>query len=331
MSARLLINPAAGSRRHRRRRLERLAELGRRRGVAVEVTASADDLARRARLAAEEGVERLLVVGGDGSVHHAVQGLAGTATALGVIPAGTGNDFAAAIGTPSAPEAAVRHALEAPIRRVDLGRLRAGPGASSAGSEPRSAAGERSDAAIAASPSAAGGDVDGGGIWFSTYAGVGFDGEVARRAHQQHRFLSGNAIYVGAVLRTLIDFTPPRLAVEHDGGRFDGRVMFVTVANGPAFGGGMRIAPAARNDDGVLDLVIVRAIPRRTLLAVFPKVYAGRHLGHPAVDLATTRRVRIALERQMVAYADGEPALAVGEAGIEIEVVPGALAVCGAG
>jgi diacylglycerol kinase (ATP) len=318
MTARILVNPASGRPRQRRRRLERLAELGRRAGVAVEVTASGADLAARARRAADEGLERLLVAGGDGSVHHAVQGLAGSATALGVIPAGTGNDFAAAIGAPFELEPAVRRALEAPIRRVDLGRARiVGEGAASA---PGSAAGV----------APAGADA-GGWVWFSTYAGVGFDSETARRAHQGHRVLSGHAIYVWAVLATLADFRPPVLTVEHDGGRFHGPAMFVTLANGPAFGGGMRIAPAARNDDGVLDLVIVRAIPRRTLLTVFPKVYAGRHVGHPAVAITRTRRASIALDREMVAYADGEPMLPVGEAGIEAEVVPGALAVCGGG
>lgn len=298
MTARLLVNPSSGRPREQRRRVELLTALGRRHALAVEVTASGEDLVERARRAVGDGIERLLVAGGDGSVHLAVQALAGTATALAVVPAGTGNDFATAIGSPSEPEAAVRHALEAPVRRVDLGRAR---GAGRGGPE----------------------------VWFSTYAGVGFDSETARRAHQGHRVLSGHAIYVWAVLRTLADFRPPRLIVEHDGGRFDGPAMFVTLANGPAFGGGMRIAPAARNDDGVLDLVIVRAIPRRTLLAVFPKVYVGRHVGHPAVEIVLTRRARIALDREMVAYADGEPMLPVGEAGIAAEVVPGALAVCG--
>lgn len=301
MGARMLVNPAAGRRSARRERVPRLTELGRQFGVEVEVTASGEDLARRARRAAGDGVERLLVAGGDGSVHHAVQGLAGSATALGVIPAGTGNDFAAAVGAPFETEPALRRALEAPVRHVDLGRARR--------------AGE------------AAGDT-GDWVWFSTYTGVGFDGEVARRAHQGHRFLSGNAIYVWAVLATLRDFRPPVVTVEHDEGRFHGPAMFVTLANGPAFGGGMRIAPAARHDDGVLDLVIVRAIPRRTLLAVFPKVYAGRHVGHPAVEFVRTRRARFALDREMTAWADGEPILPAGEGGFEAEVAPGALAVC---
>lgn len=300
VTVRFLINPAAGPRGLRRRRLERLGALAREAGVEPELTESADHLFRLARAAAEAGVERLLVAGGDGSVHHAVQGIAGSATALGVVPAGTGNDFATAIGAPSEPGPAIRRALAAPVRRVDLGR-----------------------AWLTGAPAAP--------VWFSTYAGLGFDGEVARRAHQYHRVLSGNAIYVWAVLTTLADFKPPVVTVEHDGGRFHGPAMFVTLANGPAFGGGMRIAPDARNDDGVLDLVIVKAIPRRVLLAVFPKVYAGRHVGHPAVEIVRTRNARFEVDREMTAWADGEPTLPAGPGGdsVELEVVPGALAICG--
>ncbi len=315
MTVRFLINPAAGPRSHRRRRLEHLAELARSAGIEPETTESGLDLARRARAAAGDGIERVLVAGGDGSVHHAVQGLAGSATALGVVPAGTGNDFAAAIGAPREAGAAVRRALEVPVRRIDLGRAWRAPG------------GTRE--ARAGDPGPAGDPPSSPAVWFSTYAGVGFDSEVASRAHQRRRFLSGRVIYVWAVLRTLADFRPPVVTVEHDGGRFHGPAMFVTLANGPAFGGGMRIAPAAENDDGVLDLVIVKAIPRLTLLAVFPKVYAGRHVGHPAVEFVRTRRARFALDREMTAYADGEPMLPAGPEGIELEVVPGALAVCG--
>lgn len=339
MSARLLINPAAGRPAQRWRRLARLGELARSAGIEPEVTESGLDLARRARCAADAGVERLLVAGGDGSVHHAVQGIAGSVTALGVVPAGTGNDFAAAIGAPFEPEAAVRRALEAPVRRIDLGRARPArptePAGAAAGAGDSGAPG--ADAGAGDSGAAAGAVVRSpfaeppatGPVWFSTYAGVGFDGEVAGRALQGHRVLSGNAIYVWSVLTTLVDFRPPVLTVEHDSGRFHGPAMFVTLANGPSLGGGMRIAPEARNDDGVLDLVIVKAIPRRVLLAVFPKVYAGRHVGHPAVEIVRTRRARFALDCEMTAFADGEPMLPVGAGGIELEVVPGALAVCG--
>jgi diacylglycerol kinase (ATP) len=118
--------------------------------------------------------------------------------------------------------------------------------------------------------------------------------------------------------------------VEHDGGVFEGRAMFAVVANLPSFGGGMRIAPEARIDDGLLDLVVVRAIPRLTLLTVFPKVYFGRHVTHPAVTILRTRRVALTVDRALTMYGGGEPVCPVnpGEP-VEVEVVPGGLAVAG--
>src|SRR5262249_56341071 len=117
-------------------------------------------------------------------------------------------------------------------------------------------------------------------------------------------------VYPYAVLHTLATFKPPRLRVEHDQGTFEGGAMFAVAANLPRFGGGMRIAPDARIDDGLLDLVIVREIPRRTLLSVFPRVYTGRHVTHPAVTLVRTSRVTITLDRDMTIYggrAPGQP------------------------
>jgi diacylglycerol kinase (ATP) len=106
--------------------------------------------------------------------------------------------------------------------------------------------------------------------------------------------------------------------------------MFVVAANLPRFGGGMRIAPDARIDDGLLDLVIVREVSRATLLNVFPKVYAGRHVTHPAVTIVRTARVSITLDREMTIYGGGEP-VQPAPAGTPIIVVavPGALAVIG--
>ena len=106
--------------------------------------------------------------------------------------------------------------------------------------------------------------------------------------------------------------------------------MFAVVNNLPRFGGGMRIAPEARIDDGLLDLVIVREIPKSTLLSIFPKVYSGKHVGHPAVTMVRTRRAEITIDRAMTMYGGGEPLLPM-EAGVPVavEVVPGGLAIVG--
>ena len=287
---RFLINPGAGNG-SARGAVDQLRVLAGRLGAGLVVTRRVGDLAEQARRAAEDGIERLLVVGGDGTLHHAAQGLAGTATAAGVIPVGTGNDLARALGVPWGLEAAVRHALAAPVRRIDL--IRAG------------------DTVCVG------------------YAGAGFDSDVTRRANQV-RWGRGRWIYPWAALRTLMSFEPLSARISWDGGSFEGRLMFVDATNLPSYGGGMRIAPDARIDDGLLDLLLVKEVSRLTFLSVFPKVYKGKHVGHPCLLLERTKRVEMEFERAVDLYGGGEAIRPVpaGER-IVLEVMPGALAVAG--
>lgn len=287
---RFLVNPGA---RHgaARAAVDRVRVLAGRLGVGLVVSRKVEDLSEQARRAAEEGIERLLVFGGDGTMHHAVQGLAGSATALGVIPIGTGNDLALALNVPRGLSEAVRHALRAPVRSIDLIRT--------------------------------------GETLCVGYAGAGFDSEVTRRANQV-RWGRGRWIYPWAAVRTLASFSPPLSRVAWDGGTFEGRVMFVDATNLPSYGGGMRIAPSAEIDDGLLDLLLVKAVSRLTFLSVFPKVYKGRHVGHPALVTARARRVEIEFDRATELYGGGEPLrpVSAGEK-IVLEVVPGSLRVAG--
>jgi len=287
---RFLVNPAAG-RGTARARFEDLRIAASRAGAGFVVSRNAADLAVQARRAVDDGVERLIVAGGDGTMHHAAQGLAGTPCAMGVVALGTGNDLAATLGLPRDLDAAVQSALTGPVRRIDLVRV--------------------------------------GETVCIGYAGVGFDSEVTRYANTLQR-LPKPLVYPWAVLRTLARFEPPLLKVVHDGGTFLGRAMFANACNLPRFGGGMRIAPDARIDDGMLDLVIVKAISRLALLSVFPKVYVGKHVGHPAITLVCTRRAEFTVDRDMTMYGGGEPVrpVAAGEA-VPVEVMPGGLAVVG--
>ncbi len=286
---RFLINPAAG-RFRAAARLDRLRVLASAAGAGLVVSKSGPDLAVQARRAAADGVARLVVAGGDGTMHQAAQGLAGTGCALGVVPLGTGNDLAGTLGIPRDLDAAVARALTGDLRRLDLVRVE--------------------DTVCIG------------------YAGVGFDSVVTRFANEEVKRLRGPLVYVYAVLHTLATFKPPVLRVVHDGGTFEGRAMFAVVANLPRFGGGMRIAPAALPDDGWADLVIVRELSRLRLLAVFPKVYRGTHVDHPAIQIVRTRRVEITLDREMTLYGGGEP-VATHAAGrpFDVEVQPGALRV----
>ncbi|HEV7517488.1 MAG TPA: diacylglycerol kinase family protein [Thermoanaerobaculia bacterium] len=287
---RFLLNPAAG-RGAGAKHIHRLRILASRAGAGLVSSKSAADLAEQARRAAADGIERLIVAGGDGTMHHVAQGLAGTECALGVVPLGSGNDLAGTLGIPPDLEAAVEHARTGPVRRMDLARV--------------------------------------GETWCIGYAGVGFDSEVTRFANEV-KYLRGPLIYLYSVLHTLATFKPPVMRIEHDQGTFEGRAMFVVAANLPRFGGGMKIAPDARIDDGLLDLVIVREVSRATLLNVFPRVYTGRHVTHPAVTLVRTARVAITLDRDMTLYGGGEPVHpAPAGMAVTVEAVPRALAVVG--
>jgi diacylglycerol kinase (ATP) len=285
---RFLLNPSAG-RGTGRANLDRIRVLASKLGAGLCVSRKVSDLAEQARRAAADGVERLLVAGGDGMMHHAIQGLAGTSCALGVIPLGSGNDLAGTLGVPPDVGVAVERAVSGEIRRIDLARV--------------------------------------GETFCVSYAGVGFDSEVTRYANET-KILRGPLIYFYAVIHTLITFVPPRMRVVHDAGEFEGKVMFVVVNNLPRFGGGMRIAPDAQIDDGLLDLVIVREVPKPVLLSIFPKVYNGRHVNHPAVQIVRTRRAEITIDRTMTMYGGGEPLQEV-KAGepVVVEVVPGGLGI----
>lgn len=289
-AVRFLVNPGARNG-AARAALDRVRILAGRLGAGLVVSRRVGDLALQARRAAEDGVERLLVVGGDGTMHHAVQGLAGAATALGVIPMGSGNDLALALGTPRGLEEAVRHALSAPVRRIDL--------------------------------------IQAGETFCVGYAGAGFDTEVNRRANRI-RWGRGRWIYPWSAVRTLVSFKPLLAKIVWDGGTFEGRVMFVDVTNLPSYGGGMRVAPEARIDDGRLELFVVREMSKATFLSVFPKVYKGQHLGHPAIFLEPARRVEITFDRPVDLYGGGEEIRRVpaGET-IVLEILPGGLAVAG--
>lgn len=288
MSIRFLVNPGSGGGKGERAR-GLLGEVAAKEGAELVVSQSVEDLSLEASRAAEEGVERLVAAGGDGTFHHVAQGLAGSECAMGLVPLGRGNDLAGTLGIPSELPQAVEVAIGGSVRRIDVGRV--------------------------------------GGHSFVGYCGVGFDSEVAAYVQQGRGPLSGQAAYVYGVLRTLAAFKPPVIRVEYDGGSYEKGAMFAVVCNHSRFGGGMFIAPEAKIDDGMLDLVVVEAISKLKLLRIFPKVYKGEHVGHPAVTIVRTRSARIFVDRTMTMASDGEPIMEVGEDGVEASVRPGALGV----
>jgi diacylglycerol kinase (ATP) len=251
--------------------------------------------------AVRAGVDAVVVAGGDGTVNLGVNAVADTDTALGVIPTGTGNDIARELGLPLDPPAAARAVVGALLggrrRRADAVRCHLGD-------------------------LGAGGEVR----WFAGVLGAGFDAVVNERANRWS-WPRGGAKYTLAVARELPLFRERRYLLDLDGRRAEARAMLVAVANGPAYGGGMRISPDARFDDGLLDVVVAGPVSRVELVRIFPKVFSGRHVDHPRVHVYRAACVRIA-SPGIVAYADGER---FGPLPLRCEAVPGALALLATG
>ena len=288
---RVLVNPSSSGGKAARH-LPFLEQRTRGLGGQLVITSSAEDLTVQAARAVQDGVERLIVAGGDGTFHLAVQALAHTECSLGLLPFGRGNDFATTLGVPKELGKAWELAVEGNARLIDLGRVN--------------------------------------GEYFSGYCGVGFDSAAVKVANSTPRWMGGTVPYIWSVLRTLVDFKPPDCIVAGDGIEFSGSVMFVVACNVPTFGGGMRIAPEAAVDDGRLDLVIVEKISRLELLRVFPKVYKGSHVQHPEVRIQKVEGAQLTISRPIELGSDGEIVDdAVQKA--EISVVPQAMRVVAMG
>jgi diacylglycerol kinase (ATP) len=220
------------------------------------------------RRAVAEGADTVVVSGGDGLIHLAVQALAGTRTALGILPAGTGNDAARAFGIPlDNPLAAAEVIVRGRRRRVDLAR-----------------SGER---------------------WYLTVLATGFDALVAKRGSEL-RWPRSNLRYTLAVAAELPRFRPLRYTLSLDGSERTLEAMFVSVANTDHFGGGMRIGAGASFADGLLDVIIVKPLSRLALVRFFPTVTTGEHVHNPAYERVQVRSVTIAITPPVTSYADGE-------------------------
>jgi diacylglycerol kinase (ATP) len=287
------VNPAASFGRNRAvgpAVVERLLAEGH--DVAMLREANLELLRRETESAFAQGTDGLVVVGGDGMVSLGVNLVAETGVPLGIVAAGTGNDLARGLGLPFDDPAAATDALVEALTRsprsIDAGVIRHGTHRT----------------------------------WFACVVSTGFDAVVNERANRMTR-PRGASRYTLALVRELATFRPRTYTITIDGVRREQRAMLVSVANNASLGGGMRIVPHADLADGLLDVFIVHPLSRAALLAVFPKVFAGEHTDHPAVEFMKGRRISIEAD-DIVAYADGER---VGALPIDVEVVPGAISV----
>jgi diacylglycerol kinase (ATP) len=264
----LLTNPSAGGGRggrYRQAALQRLRDSGLVvRDIAGRDAAEAADLAAAC---VADGVGALVVCGGDGLVHLAVQSLAGSGIPLGIIPAGTGNDVARYLDLPRRdPVAAADRVVARRTRTLDL-----------------ACSGSR---------------------YFVTVLAAGFDAVVNERANAM-RWPRGQMRYNLATVAELRTFRPLPYTLDLDGATRRVDAMLVAIGNGPSFGGGLRITEGALLDDGLLDVVIIKEMSRATLVRTYPKLFSGTVSTVPEYEHHRVSRVTVAAPG-IVSYADGE-------------------------
>jgi len=226
---------------------------------------------RATELAARAAVDGAMIVaaaGGDGTLNEVANGVVGTNALLGILPLGTGNDFARDLGLGTDLSASVEALCFGAPRPIDLGKCN-----------------ER---------------------WFLNIAGCGFDAIVAQRVNHGFRFLRGTAAYIAAVAQSLIGLRAAEMRLTLDEETIEVRALMCSVCNTTCYGGGMKIAPDAKIDDGWFDICIISDAGRWEFLRTFPRVYKGTHTTHPKVRIIRARNVTIKSDRPLPLLIDGE-------------------------
>ncbi len=250
-----------------------------------------------AAAAVREAYDAVVAVGGDGTIHWAVNGLLANGqnhTALGIIPAGTGSDFAAALDIPNDPLAAVEIILKDRRRRVDVGLVH--------------------------------------GRHFVTIATVGFGGEVAQQVNDWterlpgavKKRMPGPVIYLAGILKMLAVYSPVEMEVTLNSTVRRKRLFLLGVGNTSRAAGGMRLCPGALPDDGLFEVVPIGNVTKLEVLQLLPKTFTGRHVDHPKVDVESAATVTVTSETSLTVQADGE---LIGHVPATFTVVPLALEV----
>jgi diacylglycerol kinase (ATP) len=291
MAVVVVANPSAG-RGKGAKLIPRVDALLRSLGVShsLHICEGPADPERLSRTAALDGAEIVAALGGDGQVGACANGVLGTGTALAVIPSGTGNDFARHIGLDRKdPLSAVRLLSKPGFKQIDVVKVTTQERARH----------------------------------YVNVGGAGFDSDVNEHANKVRR-LRGTPKYVYSTFVTLARFTPGKFVVTVDGEEHPFQGMMLAVGNGTSYGGGMRVTPDARSDDGLLDVCVIQELPKWQFVKTFPKVFSGKHVDHPAVTMLRGKEIAISAERPFQVYADGEP---VGHLPATFSVVPAALRV----
>lgn len=257
-------------------------------------TSSAAELESAARSATDENHRVLLALGGDGTFQALVNGAYGSDATIGILPAGGGNDFAAALGLPPDPFSAAEVILKSEPRSVDLVRART---------------------------------ADGRTRLYAGGGGIGIDAEAALLANGPYRRLPGRLRYIASALRALSKHSPLKVRLEFPGADIQAVEtisLLAAVLNTPTYGGGVRLAPDARIDDGLLHAVLLENLSAFSVLKLLPRLMGSGELRTSRVKRWGVRRVRICADRPCLFHGDGE---ILGSAPVDIELLPNAVRV----
>ena len=299
MSRVFLVNPASanGATGRRWAKLERRAAALGLEGETM-VSERPGHLSELAPEAVAGGATSLVVVGGDGTVHEVVDGVVGAGVGdrveLGMIPLGTGRDFARSLRIPRRFEDAVEVARAGRLRTVDVGRATyAGP------------AGEAC-------------------AHFANFAGAGISGGIAARANRTTKALGGKVSFLWATVAVFSRWQPSEMTITIDGVERQARLLEALAMNGDYTAGGMWVAPEASLEDGSFDVVLIGDFSKAEFATTFPKIYRGRHVTHAKVEIVRARELRVDAAEPLPIVLDGEQP---GTTPVRFEVLPAAVRV----
>lgn len=255
-----------------------------------------------AKQAAAEGCDLVIALGGDGTAHEVVNGLmqvpADKRPVMGVVPIGSGNDFAHALGVPKQSDHALLHALKAEsVSTIDIGLM--------------------TD------------QTSGRKEYFDNTVGAGFDAVVTIRSHKLP-IVKGFLMYLTAVIQTIIlNHNPAKVQFQSDAESWEDSVLMTTVCNGGREGGGFLISPESKIDDGALQFLNVKKVSRLMMFRLVPEFMKGTHLRFPATHLGSFKTLRLKSDKPLYIHADGEIFTSFGSdvRNISFEIIPGALKV----
>lgn len=216
----------------------------------------------------ENGYERIIAVGGDGTLNEVVNGIAESKVALGVIPAGSGNDFIKSINSSKNIDGIIRDSILGEVRQIDLAKCN-----------------DR---------------------YFINVGSIGFDAEVAAKAKTTKKLLTGLLAYLTAAISTLFTFEGMNVKVEIDGKLIEKKVLLVAVANAKYYGGGVLPAPKADIEDGFLDICFVEHVPKLRILYLLPKYIKGQHEDIKEVSFFKSKNVKFKSSNRISINVDGE-------------------------